>query len=73
MKNTVARFRKIERTLSKNYGQLETVVLKDYGGKYYLEKDGKNVEIKNPNECYPDKQLVIVTMYSNYAMPKDID
>lgn len=70
--NTTARFRKIEKTLSKNFGQLETVVLKDYNGRFYKEKDGRNEEIMKPNESYPNKQLVIVKMYSDHAMPEDI-
>jgi len=70
--NTAARFRKIERTLSKNYGQMETVVLKDYNGKYYIEIDGKNEEIKNPKDTYPNKMIVIVKQFSNYDLQKDI-
>lgn len=70
--NTTARFRKIEKTLSKNFGQLETIVLKDYNGKYYIEKDGKNEEIKNPRDSYPNKMIVFVKHYGNYDMQKDI-
>ena len=70
--NTTARFRKIEKTLSKNFGQMETVVLKEYGGKYFIEKDGKNLEIKNPKDSYPNKMIVIVKHYGNYDLQNDI-
>ena len=51
---------------------METVVLKEYGGKYFIEKDGKNLEIKNPKDSYPNKMIVIVKHYGNYDLQKDI-
>ena len=71
--NKTSRINKIKKVLTRRYGDQETVVLTDINGKYYIEKDGKKIEVDKNDASYNDKFVVIVKSYGNYELQEDIN
>ena len=67
--NKTSRINKIKKVLTRRYGDQKTVVLTDINGKYYIEKDGKKIEVDRNDASYKNKQVIIIKSYGAYEMP----
>lgn len=70
-----SRVNKIEAKVNKQHGKKKLFFVEEFEGRYFIEKDGKDIEIEKPVIDDPNTTLVIVKLYSDptkpYEMQKD--
>lgn len=43
----------------------ELIIVKEYNGKYFVEKEGENIEVEKPEDNKANKLIIILKCYSN--------